>query len=75
MATYTDIKVAKTIYDPCPVGYTVPRQNAFSAFKIGYGTIESTTGNVNAVFTNNNPALPQDTPCNFTCDSCDQVVI
>ena len=48
MATYTDIKVAKTIYDPCPVGYTVPRQNAFSAFKIGYGTIEGATGNVNA---------------------------
>ena len=24
-----DIKTVKTIYDPCPVGYTVPRRNAF----------------------------------------------
>ena len=30
-----------------------------------------TTGNVNAVFTNNNPSLPQDTPCNLTCDRCE----
>ncbi|MBR3303250.1 MAG: hypothetical protein IKI67_03575, partial [Bacteroidales bacterium] len=25
----------KTIYDPCPAGYTVPRKNAFTAFRIG----------------------------------------
>ena len=24
-----DIKTVKTIYDPCPAGYTVPRRNAF----------------------------------------------
>lgn len=47
-----------------------------SGNKLMFKTVDTwltnpTTGNVNAVFTNNNPALPQDTPCNFTCDSCD----
>ncbi|MBR3303045.1 MAG: fimbrillin family protein [Bacteroidales bacterium] len=35
LSKFTDDKVVKTIYDPCPVGYTGPRQNAFSAFGIG----------------------------------------
>jgi len=32
---FTDDVVVKTIYDPCPVGYTVPRFNAFTAFNVG----------------------------------------
>ena len=60
-----------TVYeaDLAPAGGT-------SGNKLMFKTVDTwltnpTTGNVNAVFTNNNPALPQDTPCNFTCDSCD----
>ncbi len=34
---FRDSKVIKTIYDPCPVGYTVPRANAFTAFIMGEG--------------------------------------
>lgn len=47
-----------------------------SGNKLMFKTVDTwqtnpTTGNVNAVFTNNNPALPQDTPCNLTCDRCE----
>ena len=27
-----DVKVVKTVYDPCPVGFTVPNRNAFTGF-------------------------------------------
>lgn len=37
----TDIKVGKSIYDPCPVGYTVPRLNAFMPFLIGIGELDN----------------------------------
>ena len=38
---HTDTKVVKTIYDPCPLGYTVPRKNAFSFNMIGYGELDA----------------------------------
>ena len=45
MTEFTDEKVVKTIYDPCPVGYTVPRANAGNAFMIGYGVdVDAYTG-------------------------------
>lgn len=31
---FDDRKVVKTIYDPCPAGYTVPRKNAFRVIMI-----------------------------------------
>lgn len=54
----------------------LPANGGTSGNKLMFKTVDTwqtnpTTGNVNAVFTNNNPALPQDTPCNFTCDSCE----
>ncbi|MBR3303648.1 MAG: fimbrillin family protein [Bacteroidales bacterium] len=42
---YTDTKVIKTIYDPCPAGYTVPRFNAFTGFTIGKQVNADTYGN------------------------------
>ncbi|MBR3304053.1 MAG: fimbrillin family protein [Bacteroidales bacterium] len=30
--TYIDAETTKTIYDPCPAGYKVPRANVFTAF-------------------------------------------
>ena len=34
-ATETDKVTVKTIYDPSPAGYTIPRYNAFLGFRIG----------------------------------------
>ena len=31
-------KTVKTVYDPCPAGYTVPRLNAFDSFDISVGS-------------------------------------
>ena len=31
-ATGQDLATVKTVYDPCPAGYTVPRHNAFNGF-------------------------------------------
>ena len=42
---YTDTKVIKTIYDPCPADYTVPRFNAFTGFTIGKQVNADTYGN------------------------------
>lgn len=30
--TYIDAETTKTIYDPCPAGYKIPRSNVFTAF-------------------------------------------
>lgn len=54
----------------------LPANGGTSGNKLMFKTVDTwltnpTTGNVQAIFTNNNPALPQDTPCNFTCDSCE----
>ncbi|MBR3304119.1 MAG: hypothetical protein IKI67_08075, partial [Bacteroidales bacterium] len=50
-----DIPVKKTIYDPSPVGYTVPRRNAATAFMKGYATELST---YNVYYGANNSTAP-----------------
>lgn len=30
-----DVATIKTIYDPCPAGYTIPRRDAFNGFRLG----------------------------------------
>lgn len=44
-ATAADKVTVKTIYDPCPAGYTVPRFNAFLGFRLGTsGTSPNASG-------------------------------
>ncbi len=41
-----DEKVVKSIYDPSPVGYTVPRRNAFTGLSIGVPSLNDGYGNL-----------------------------
>ena len=41
-----DEKVEKSIYDPCPVGYTVPRRNAFTGLSVGVPSRDDGYGNI-----------------------------
>ena len=49
MNAMNDIPVVKTIYDPCPVGFSVPTNGAFSAFT----SDGKSTGSMNVNGTNN----------------------
>ncbi|MBR3303341.1 MAG: hypothetical protein IKI67_04040, partial [Bacteroidales bacterium] len=53
--TGTDEKVVKTIYDPCPIGYTIPRRNAFTFTYIGYLHEYSTGQYITEVSNTNSP--------------------
>ena len=44
-----DLATVKTVYDPCPAGYTVPRHNAFN----GFSATASTWDNTNKGYTFN----------------------
>ena len=37
-----DLPTVKTVYDPCPAGYTVPRHDAFNGFSIAQSTWDAT---------------------------------
>jgi hypothetical protein len=56
-----DIKVTKTIYDPCPVGFHVPPSNAFTGFS---KTGENTT-NKNQIYASNPTTYLTDRGCWF----------
>ena len=42
-ASYTDKKVVKTVYDPCPPGFSVPRGDSFTGFTTSGGNTNNST--------------------------------
>ena len=52
---YTDMPVVKTVYDPCPPGFCVPHQNAFTFFT-------DNGRSVSDLFSDNGRLDPADTP-------------
>ena len=52
-ARVADIRVGKTVYDPCPPGFSVPNENAFTGFSpTGSNSEGSSSGVINAANAN-----------------------